>query len=157
AALIADGFHARTDGLTSLAVVVGAAGVWLGFPLADPIIGLLITIAIFGIVWQSARAVFTRMLDGVEPSGIDEIRQAAAHFHGIKELTVGAAGWLGPRLTADVGVAVDASALVATANHTAQMLREELHGHLPALASVNIELIARDEAMATSHHHAPAP
>jgi cation diffusion facilitator family transporter len=67
AALIADGYHARTDGLTSLAVVVGAIGVWLGFPLADPIIGLLITIAIFGIVWQSARAVLTRMLDGVDP------------------------------------------------------------------------------------------
>lgn len=57
AALIADGYHARTDGLTSLAVVIGAAGVWLGFPLADPIIGLLITIAILGIVWQSARGV----------------------------------------------------------------------------------------------------
>ena len=67
AALIADGYHARTDGLTSLAVVAGAAGVWLGYPLADPIIGLLITVAIFGIVWQSARAVFTRLLDGVEP------------------------------------------------------------------------------------------
>ena len=67
AALIADGYHARTDGLTSLAVVLGAFGVWLGYPLADPIIGLLITVAIFGIVWQSSRAVITRMLDGVEP------------------------------------------------------------------------------------------
>ena len=64
---MADGYHARTDGLTSLAVVAGAIGVWLGFPLADPIIGLLITIAIFGIVWQSAKSVLTRMLDGVEP------------------------------------------------------------------------------------------
>jgi Co/Zn/Cd efflux system component len=72
AALIADGYHARTDGITSLAVVLGAFGVWMGFPLADPIIGLLITIAIFGIVWQSARAVLTRMLDGVDPAIIDE-------------------------------------------------------------------------------------
>ena len=47
AALIADGYHARTDGFTSLAVVLSAAGVWLGFPLADPIIGMLITLAIF--------------------------------------------------------------------------------------------------------------
>src|SRR5205807_2755128 len=59
AALIADGYHARTDGLTSLAVVVGALGVWLGLPLADPLIGLLITLAIFGIVWQSSKAVLT--------------------------------------------------------------------------------------------------
>src|SRR5215204_2206730 len=62
AALVADGYHARTDGLTSLAVLAGALGVWLGFPLADPIVGVLITIAIFGIVWQSARSVLMRML-----------------------------------------------------------------------------------------------
>src|SRR6185295_6793891 len=86
AALIADGYHARTDGLTSLAVVVGAAGVWIGFPLADPIIGLLITLAILGIVWQSARAVFTRMLDGVEPRVIYEIRHAAEHVAEIKQV-----------------------------------------------------------------------
>jgi divalent metal cation (Fe/Co/Zn/Cd) transporter len=52
-------------------------------PLADPIIGLLITIAIFGIVWQSARGVITRSLDGVEPGVADEIRRAAAHVAGI--------------------------------------------------------------------------
>lgn len=56
AAPIADGYHARADGLTSLVVVIGAAGGWLGFPLADPVIGLLITLAIFVIVWQSASA-----------------------------------------------------------------------------------------------------
>ena len=83
AALIADGYHARTDGLTSLAVVAGAIGVWLGFPLADPIVGLLITIAIFGIVWQSAKSVLTRMLDGVEPGLVAEIRHSAEHMKGI--------------------------------------------------------------------------
>ncbi|TIU15145.1 MAG: cobalt-zinc-cadmium resistance protein, partial [Mesorhizobium sp.] len=82
AALIADGYHARTDGLTSLAVIIGALGVWLGFPLADPIVGLLITLAIFGIVWQSARSVLTRMLDGIEPDVIGEIHHAAAHVPG---------------------------------------------------------------------------
>jgi len=68
AALVADGYHARTDGLTSLAVVIGAVGVYFGYPLADPIIGLVITIMIFGIVWQSAKAVFTRALDATRPS-----------------------------------------------------------------------------------------
>ena len=66
AALIADGYHARIDGLTSLAVVLSALGVWLGFPAVDPLIGLLITAIIVGIVWQSAKTVFTRLLDGVE-------------------------------------------------------------------------------------------
>ena len=79
AALIADGYHARTDGWTSLAVLFGAIGVWLGYPLADPIVGLLITAAILVIVWQSGKAIFTRLLDGVDPEVLDEIRHAAAH------------------------------------------------------------------------------
>ena len=87
AALIADGFHARTDGLNSLAVVAGAIGIWLGFPIADPIVGMLITVAIFGIVWQLARSVLTRMLDGVEPGIIDEIEHAAAHVEGVDEVS----------------------------------------------------------------------
>lgn len=67
AALVADGYHARTDGWTSLAVLLGATGVWLGYPMADPIVGLLIAAAILVIVWQSGKMVFTRLLDGVEP------------------------------------------------------------------------------------------
>src|SRR5215218_5964480 len=86
AALMADGYHARTDGLTSLAVVLGAVGVWLGFPLADPIVGLLITVAIFGIVWQSAKSVLARMMDGVEPDVITEICHAAEHVPGISHI-----------------------------------------------------------------------
>lgn len=138
AALIADGYHARTDGLTSLAVVAGAAGVWLGFPLADPIIGILITIAIFGIVWQSARFVFTRMLDGVEPGLVDEIHHAAGHVHGIDEAINAKARWIGHKLHADLEIAVNNNLTVAAANSISASLRRELHAHLPALAAVNI-------------------
>src|SRR5829696_9192473 len=62
AALVADGYHARTDGWTSLAVLIGTVGVWLGYPLADPIVGLLIAAAILVIVWQSGKMVFARLL-----------------------------------------------------------------------------------------------
>lgn len=82
AALIADGYHARVDGLTSLAVVAGAAGVWLGFPLADPLVGGLITVLIFSIVWQSTKAVFTRVLDGVEPEFPALLRHTGEHVPG---------------------------------------------------------------------------
>lgn len=68
---------------------------WAGFPLADPIIGLVITIAIFGIVWQSAKAVITRSLDGVGPGMVDEIRHAAEHVPGIGRLVEVKARWLG--------------------------------------------------------------
>src|ERR1017187_3517028 len=49
AALIADGLHARTDGLTSLAVLLGAGGVAVGWDWADPVVGLLITVAILAV------------------------------------------------------------------------------------------------------------
>ena len=157
AALIADGYHARTDGLTSLAVVLGAAGVWLGFPLADPIIGLLITVAILGIVWQSARAVLTRMLDGVEPEVLAEIEHAAAHVSGIERVVDVKARWLGHRLHADVTIAIDEDVLSAVANQISAALQEELFDHLPALGSANILVVSGTEESGTGHHHAPAP
>ncbi len=86
AALVADGYHARADGLTSLAVVIGAAGVWLGFPLADPIVGLLIAATILAIIWQSARSAFTRLLDGVEPNVVAEMRRAGEQVQGVREV-----------------------------------------------------------------------
>lgn len=140
AALIADGYHARTDGLTSLAVLLGAAGVWFGFPLADPIVGLLITIAIFGIVWQSAKAVLTRMLDGVEPELIDEIRHAAEHVPGIRAVLDARARWLGHRLVAELDVAIDGHATVYAADALASSIEHELLAHLPALQSARIRI-----------------
>jgi hypothetical protein len=157
AALIADGYHARTDGLTSLAVVLGAAGVWLGFPLADPIIGLFITVAILGIVWQSARAVLTRMLDGVEPEVLTEIEHAAAHVSGIERVVDVKARWLGHRLHTDVTIAIDEDVLSAVANQISAALQEELFDHLPALGSANILVVSGTEESGTARHHAPAP
>src|ERR687890_736949 len=89
AALVADGYHARTDGWTSLAVLLGAIGGWLGYPLADPIVGLLIAAAILVIVWQSGKMVFARLLDGVDPSVMDEIRSAAARVEGVEDVAEG--------------------------------------------------------------------
>ena len=140
AALIADGYHARTDGLTSLAVVIGAAGVWFGYPLTDPIIGLLITIAIFGIVWQSSKAVLTRMLDGVDPDIITEIRHAAEHVAGL-EVQDAKARWLGHRLHADIAVAVDPKISVTDAINLTNALKEELREHIAGLAEARIRLV----------------
>ena len=72
AALVADGLHARTDGFTSLAVVFSAVGIWLGFPIADPIVGLLITLAILMVLRDAAREVYRRLMDAVDPHLVDE-------------------------------------------------------------------------------------
>jgi cation diffusion facilitator family transporter len=134
AALIADGQHARIDGWTSLAVLVGAAGMWLGFPLADPIIGAIITVAIFGIVWQSMKAVALRVLDGVEPSYVEEIRHAAQHVPQVHAVTDVRARWLGHRLHAELNITVASDLTVAQGHDIANEVRHQLLHHLAYLS-----------------------
>jgi cation diffusion facilitator family transporter len=155
AALVADGYHARTDGWTSLAVLLGAIGVWLGYPLADPIVGLLIAAAILVIVWQSGKAVFTRLLDGVEPEVIEEIRHAASHVPGVKHVSEVRARWLGHRLHAEVNVAVDPDLSVAEGHAIAREVNHELLHHLSYLSGAVIHVDPVQEA-GEEHHRIPA-
>jgi cation diffusion facilitator family transporter len=139
-ALVADGYHARVDGFTSLAVLFGALGIWLGYPLADPLIGLLITLAILRIVWQSARSIFVRMLDGVEPEVIDEIRNAAHHTEGVRDVAQVRARWLGHRMHVEINIAVDAELSVQEGHDIATELRHQLLHQLQYLANATIHV-----------------
>jgi len=151
AALIADGYHARVDGFTSLAVLFGAMGVWLGYPLADPIVGLLITAAIFRIVWDSAKAVFTRLLDGVDPEVIDEIKHAVNHTPRVLDVTEVRVRWLGHRLHAELNVAVDGNLSVEEGHEIAQEVRHQLLHHLRYLSNAIIHVDPAD-ASGEQHH-----
>jgi cation diffusion facilitator family transporter len=146
AALVADGQHARIDGFTSLAVLFGALGVWLGYPLADPIVGLLITVAIVQIVWQSSKAVLARMLDGVDPRIIDEVETAARRAVGVQEVTDVRARWLGHRLHADLSVSVPSGLSVAQGHLVALEVRHRLMHKLPYLSSVSVHVDPEDKA-----------
>jgi cation diffusion facilitator family transporter len=155
AALVADGYHARTDGWTSLAVLLGAIGVWLGYPLADPVVGLLIAAAILVIVWQSGKAVFTRLLDGVEPKAIEEIRHTASHVPGVEDVSEGRARWLGHRLHAEVNVAVDPDLSVAEGHAIAREVNHQLLHHLSYLNGAVIHVDPVQEA-GEEHHRISA-
>lgn len=150
AALVADGYHARTDGWTSLAVLVGAVGVWLGYPLADPIVGLLIAAAILVIVWQSGKMVFTRLLDGVDPSVTDEIRRAAARVEGVVDVAEVRARWVGHRMRAEVNVAVDPEASVADGHGVA---REVNHRLMHELGYLEAAVVHVDPAQESGEEH----
>jgi len=150
AALVADGYHARVDGLTSLAVLAGAVGVYLGFPLADPLVGLLITLAILRIVWDSARSVFTRLLDGVDPEVIDEMRHAASHTPGVEDVTGVRVRWLGHRLCAELNIAVAPGLSVEQGHAIAMEVHHELMHHLNYLSGATIHI---DPANASGVEH----
>ena len=107
AALVADGVHARTDGFTSLAVVLGVIGLWLGFPLTDPIVGLVISIAIFVLLWGTARDIGRRLLDGVDPSLVEQAEEAVRSVPGIISVEELRLRWTGHRLNVDATVTSD--------------------------------------------------
>jgi cation diffusion facilitator family transporter len=155
AALVADGYHARTDGLTSLAVLGGAIGVALGFPLADPLVGLLITLAILKIVWDSAKQVFTRLLDGVDPEIVEELHHGAAHVAGVLAVTDVKVRWLGHRLHAELHLTVDGQRSVNEGHIIATAVHHELMHHLTYLSSATIHVDPSD-ASGAEHHRIPA-
>jgi cation diffusion facilitator family transporter len=126
AALVADGYHARIDGFTSLAVIVGAVGVALGFRLADPIVGLVISIVILRIVWTSAKEIVLRMLDGIDPEVVDEIRHQAGHVDGVLGVEEVRARWVGHGLRSEVTVVVAADVTVAEGHEVAMAVRRRL-------------------------------
>jgi cation diffusion facilitator family transporter len=152
AALIADGYHARVDGLTSLAVLLGAMGVWLGYPLADPIIGFLITLAILRIVWDSSKTVFLRLLDGVDPEVVDEIHHTAGHTPGVLEITEVRVRWSGHQLHAEVNITVDPNLSVEKGHQIATEVRHQLLHQLKYLSTVTLHVDSATQSGEQFHH-----
>jgi cation diffusion facilitator family transporter len=140
AALVADGYHARVDGYTSLAVLFGALGVWLGYPLADPLIGLLITVAILHIVLDAGKAVLSRMLDGVDPEIVDEIRQKLGTIKDVRDVSEVRVRWLGHRLHAEVNIAVDPGLSVEAGHAIAVEVRHRLLHDLAYLSNAVVHV-----------------
>jgi cation diffusion facilitator family transporter len=153
AALVADGYHARADGLTSLAVLGGTAGVWLGYPLAAALMGLLITVVILHVVRPSTYAVFTRMLDGVDPEMLDAAEHAAKHVSGVHGVAEVRARWIGHRLTLELNVAVNPDLSVTEGHELAKEVRHQILHHVPHVSAVMIHVDPTTQP-GEAHHRA---
>ncbi|GAA3150047.1 cation diffusion facilitator family transporter [Streptomyces rameus] len=160
AALVADGLHARTDGFTSLAVLLGAGGSALGWRLADPVVGLAITAAIVLVLRDAAREVFRRVLDAVDPALVDRAERAVRQVPGVREVGELRLRWIGHRLRAELAVVVDGEATVRQAHAIAV---EAEHALLHALPRLTAALVHADPApapgesdphLALAHHTA---
>lgn len=140
AALIADGQHARVDGFTSLAVLIGVGGVALGVPILDPIVGLLITIAILFIVKDAARAVWIRLIDGIEPEVLMQIEHAPVHVPGVIDVHDVRARWIGHRVHSDIVVTVRPDLSVAEGEVIAKGVEKAVLEHVRLLGSVVVRV-----------------
>ncbi len=161
AALIADGQHARVDGITSLAVLFGAVGSLLGFPLADPIIGMLITVAILFIVKDTALTMYRRLMDAVDPGLVDKIEETAAGVPGVEAVRDVRVRWLGHRLQTELHITVDEDLPTRESHRIVESVRHALFHAQSKLAVINIHVdpcghSGEDAHVLTQHHARPA-
>jgi cation diffusion facilitator family transporter len=157
AALEADGIHARTDGVTSLLVLVGAVAVAVGVRWADPVVGVLITAAILVVGYQAVRSVGQRLLDAVDPAIVERISETVGAVDGVVAVTEVRARWAGHRLLAQVRLSVDGASSVTAAHEIAEMAHHELLHHISNLSDAIIHVdpsgVGFDPHAATAHHH----
>ena len=140
AALVADGLHARTDGFTSLAVAAGAIGVMAGLPLADPIVGLLITVAILVVLKGAATEVFRRLLDGVDPALVEQAERSLADTPGVTGVDSVQLRWIGHQLPAETSVQVAGDLDLQTAHAIAHRAEDRLRLDLPKLTEATVHV-----------------
>jgi cation diffusion facilitator family transporter len=157
AALVADGRHARTDGFTSLAVLLGAFGSLAGLPLADPIVGLVITVAILAVLRGAARDIYRRLMDAVEPDLVTDAEGALAATPGVVAVEGVRLRWIGHKVRAEVGIAVDPELSVVDAHAVAIEAHHGLLHRVPKLVEATVHVSPGGHAGEVQHaalaHH----
>lgn len=152
AALVADGLHARTDGFTSLAVLVAAAGAWVGWNWVDPVVGLAIAVAIGFVLAGAARQIYRRLMDAVDPTVVDQAEATLRAIPGVRDVTALRARWIGHRLHAEADLVVDTRLSLLAAHAIAADAEHQLTHAVPRLASATVHT---DPASHPGSHHHP--
>jgi cation diffusion facilitator family transporter len=152
AALVADGLHARTDGFTSLAVLLGVGGAAAGWAWADPVVGLLITVAILAVLRQAAREIYRRLMDAVDPALVDEVERTLRATPGVLDVGQVRLRWIGHQLRAECEVIVGAGTSAIQAHQAAVDAEHNLLHALPRLTAALVH--ADPQAQPGADHHA---
>jgi cation diffusion facilitator family transporter len=140
AALVADGLHARTDGFTSLAVLLGAGGVALGLPWADPVVGLIITVAILGVLRSAVKQVGARLMDAVDPTIVDQATTAIASVEGVREIRELRIRWIGHTLRAELDITADPTLSITQAHDLAHHAEAHLLTDVRRLTAATVHI-----------------
>jgi cation diffusion facilitator family transporter len=155
AALVADGLHARTDGFTSLSVLLGAAGVAVGWDWADPAVGLLITAAILVVLRDAAREVYRRLMDAVDPALVDDVDRVLRGTPGVLDVGTTRVRWIGHQLRAECQVVVSPGISVVEGHRIADRCEHELMHRVPRLTAALVHADPQgDEHHGLTAHHA---
>jgi cation diffusion facilitator family transporter len=162
AALVADGLHARTDGLTSLAVLLSAGGVALGWDWADPVVGLVITVAILAVLRQAAREIYRRLMDAVDPALVDQAEAVLRGTAGVLDAGQVRLRWTGHQIRAECEIVVAPDISVVAAHEITVAAEHALLHAIPRLSGALVHADPRVQGsdphhVLADHRHAPAP
>ncbi len=152
AALVADGLHTRTDGFTSLAVVLGALGVLAGFPLADPLVGLGITVAILFVLRSAATDIYRRLMDAVEPHLVDAAEASLRSTPGVRDVDDLRLRWTGHRIRAETGIVVEPTFGTVEAHAITVAAHHRLLHDVPKLVDVTVHVSPAAVDVGAGHH-----
>ncbi|HZM74852.1 MAG TPA: cation diffusion facilitator family transporter [Candidatus Limnocylindrales bacterium] len=156
AALVADGLHARTDGFTSLAVLLGAAGVAIGWQWADPVVGLVIMVAILLVLKDATLEVYRRLMDAVDPSIVDKSEETLRRTPGVTAIGAVRLRWIGHALRAECEIVVDGRLTVAQGHAIALDAEHRLIHAIPRLTAAIVHAdpdTGHAEAHSELDHH----
>jgi cation diffusion facilitator family transporter len=154
-ALVADGQHARSDALTSLAVVIAGVGAAFGAAWVDPTAGIVVAGAMLWLMGRTARRMSRRLLDGVEPAIVDEVEESVRSVPGVSDITDLRVRWHGHQLSIGVSISVDPDLTVSEGHGTAHEVEHALHHRFtfPVQTIVHVEPYGQPEAHDTTSHH----
>jgi cation diffusion facilitator family transporter len=161
AAMVADGLHARTDGLTSLAVLLAAIGSWFGYPIIDPLIGILIGIAIVFITWDAMKAIWYRLMDAVAPVLIERAEIVVSENVDVLEIRRIRMRWVGHCLHAEIYISVNSDLKTSESHAIGEQIRHVLYHEFADLTDINVHIDPWSDAIDTEHDltigHEPVP
>ncbi len=154
-ALVTDGHHARTDALTSLAVVAAAVGAAVGAAWVDPVAGLVVGVGILWLLARSARKMSRRMLDGIEPEIVSQVDSTIRGVEEVRDLADLRVRWQGHQLRVTASVCVDPDLTVKAGHEIALNVEHALHHRysFPVAAVIHIDPHGLTDSHATTAHH----
>ena len=140
-AMIADGQHARIDGLTSLAVLIAVVGTLIGVPILDPIVGIVIAFAIVGITWNAIKAVWYRLMDAVDPHLVEHVEAHVRGIEGVDEIEMLRLRWVGHRMYGVLKLRVSPGTTLEQSQTIVEAAQHEAGHVIPQLDELTVQVV----------------
>jgi divalent metal cation (Fe/Co/Zn/Cd) transporter len=123
----------------------------VGFPLADPIVGLLITVAVLAVLRTAVRDIYRRIMDAVDPELVDQAERTLMATPGVLEVRSIRMRWIGHRLHAEADLDIDGRVSVSDAHRLAHDAEHRLTHELPKLRTAAIHAYPAHREHAGAH------